>query len=372
MSSTEQKTWQCPPCSFETDTIARWKQHVASKKHLTTIKTSDVKMYVCNYCTDIFKTYKSLWNHKSVCKDKNNLKFECSTCKKSYVSKSSLNRHTQKCVKQDTTIVQQQDAQTNSVLTSTVKILSEVIATQQKNAEFMKEVAVAATKLATYTVKKSMNALNYVIANTDKDSERVLKPLEKDRIKELFYEDAIIKKNMREFPEEKEFHLSEHLIYHFRHKSLEEYLCKLIVNELKTENPKDQVIYTSDVYRLIYIIKLTINNKNQWVYDKKGINISKSIIQPILDYIKEDILKYVRKMPTYICDMNTIEQSNKEQNISDGLELIKAFKSPHIRTKMVKLLAPEFCLTELKTHDENTNVLKSLTSTSNIEDDPNT
>jgi len=58
----------------------------------------------------------------------------------------------------------------------------------------------------------------------------------------------------------------------------------------------DQTFWSSDVSRLIYIIRSTIKNKNVWIYDKKGVKIKELIIDPLLDEVIDILTNYVAKI----------------------------------------------------------------------------
>ena len=86
----------------------------------------------------------------------------------------------------------------------------------------------------------------------------------------------------------------ENIAYDQQKKILHKTLGDGIVNVYKTTDPKDQSIWNTDSSRLNYLIKHAINKKNsRWVIDKRGLQVTEKIIEPVLGYLKNKMCEYV-------------------------------------------------------------------------------
>jgi hypothetical protein len=88
---------------------------------------------------------------------------------------------------------------------------------------------------------------------------------------------------------------------------LHSFIGNIIVGCYKTEDPKDQSIWNSDVSRLTFIIRDTVKDINiginkkgvkhtkyidKWIPDKKGVKVNKRVITPILKFLRNTLDSY--------------------------------------------------------------------------------
>lgn len=113
------------------------------------------------------------------------------------------------------------------------------------------------------------------------------------------YTDAPILKPITDFSaieydeKNEEFNLMDALIVEHDNGNLHRYLGDFIVKTYKKEDPTQQSIWNSDSVRLTYVIRQLINKKPDWKTDKKGVNIKKNIIDPLLSYINNIVVDYL-------------------------------------------------------------------------------
>ena len=106
------------------------------------------------------------------------------------------------------------------------------------------------------------------------------------------YPDAqtITKYNNFEFLKEKShYKIADSILHKYKHKTLVEYLSNLLIDHYKKENPNDQAVWNTDVARLSYVVKDSINKQNisKWIVDKKGHVLSSYTVQPIIDKLRD-------------------------------------------------------------------------------------
>ena len=101
-------------------------------------------------------------------------------------------------------------------------------------------------------------------------------------------------------------------------------------------------MWSSDVSRLTYIIRqFCKKNGKSWQYDKKGNQIKKEIIDPILEYIRENCVEFNIES----CGLtkgNILKQMLATTNI------IQMIDSGNLANDIVKFIAPEFTVKQLE------------------------
>jgi hypothetical protein len=122
-----------------------------------------------------------------------------------------------------------------------------------------------------------------------------------------------------------------------------------VVKTYKKDNSAEQTFWASDVSRLIYIVRSSIDQKDEWVYDKKGVIIKESIIDPLLDEVYNIIVKYKRYMEDKYLHSLKKEESDyymsKVSIINVANKLINDFRNRQaVKNHIIRILAPKFFL----------------------------
>ena len=79
-------------------------------------------------------------------------------------------------------------------------------------------------------------------------------------------------------------------------------ISNIIIDVIKKDDKHMQAVYNTDINRLSYFIKKTIDH---WIIDKAGINFNKLVIEPILNTILSLINEYYNYLMNYnekLCD----------------------------------------------------------------------
>ena len=86
--------------------------------------------------------------------------------------------------------------------------------------------------------------------------------------------------------------IEDNLIFHYKERSLDDYIGKIILTYIKKENPINQSIwFVIDASDLTCVIAENANNLIQWVIDEDSEKFKKIIVAPILKYMKNLIKK---------------------------------------------------------------------------------
>jgi hypothetical protein len=348
----------CNICEYDTDIKCNFDRHKKSDKHLKNRKKSnqiliiienDNKTYICEICKKTFKHISSLSRHKTR---------EC--VKMKIIEKDSE-------LKKKEVMIKEKDKQIDDIK-DTDKFLKDVVKNQNK-------IIYGTSRL----FHKNLSIINFLMAYVP--TAPPLEYFKRERIEQIIYNGDVIKQNMEKYPEEKENHFPEHVIYTYNHNTLMDYLCGIIIEEYKKKDPRKQAMWISDIPRTIFTVnkkskkKKDPNNLNdssdnnnsddssddsecenndsiiaEWIYDKKGLYVKEIVIDPLMDYVLEKLKLYVENTRKWILDYdedidNLRKKQLKQDRLSIALEIISELKSKSIHNKLVKAIAPMFYMT---------------------------
>lgn len=177
-------------------------------------------------------------------------------------------------------------------------------------------------------IEKSLNTFNYLLLNYN--SAPHINKLE---------DYSIISQNNQQ--------LIKSLIFYYNKKQLPKYIGDFIIKNYKKDRPELQSLWSSDVGRLNYIIKELIeNNKKEfdskWIIDKKGVKMSKYIIEPVLEYIKSINLGCLNRT-----DDNNIDNEKSPHNLKQLItigSINSSINNGELLNEINKYIAPYFFL----------------------------
>ena len=134
------------------------------------------------------------------------------------------------------------------------------------------------------------------------------------------------KKNSKDESEEelskdaKEELYVEKILLLFKQKKIAKYVKDLIVSMYRTKDPSKQSVWNTDASRLNYLIRDIIGQQIEWTSDKKGIKLTKYVIKPITDLMREMIEKYKNNKFKITQDQNEslkiIEKANRLHSLA--------------------------------------------------------
>lgn len=194
----------------------------------------------------------------------------------------------------------------------------------QTENEFHKQLISSAGGL----IEKSMNTFNYLLLNYNSAP----------HINKLNDYTTICQNNEK---------LIKSLIYYFNKKKLSKYIGDFIIKNYKKNQPELQSFWSSDVGRLNYIIKELIENnkkefESKWTIDKKGVKMTKYIIEPILEYVKNININYINQNKLDE-DQSESEENSKILKQSITLGLINTnINNNELSNEINKYIAPFF------------------------------
>jgi hypothetical protein len=194
-----------------------------------------------------------------------------------------------------------------------------------------------------------MNALTFVSLCYNKTSVMPSIPLDASYVVADVKSDKEIKYWIEQKPDFADEYIAERLLHIYDSKGFANYITKIVEKAYKKDDPAEQTFWASDVSRLIYIVRSTIDQKDEWVYDKKGCMIKESIIDPLLDEVYNIIVKYKRYMEDKYLHSLKKEESDyymsKVSIITVANKLINDFRNRQVvKNQIIRALAPKFFL----------------------------
>lgn len=327
--------YKCEQCNYSTDTKFSYERHLQTKKH-------NNKCHEVNTDSKLNPKYSKNSQKNDYKKEKND-DMSCDYCNKKFANQSNLIRHKKKCRNKQELInklLKEKQDQENQFLKEMVKKLEE----DKKQLNSIIEHYQKTINNAGLIIKTSVSALSYIARN---------------------YQNAPVLEKLNDYTyitykdDEDKADLIEMLYTHYETKSLHKYLGDIIVKAYKKDDPNDQSVWTSDPSRLTYIIREIVNQKAEWLVDKKGIKTTKYIIKPLMDYLDRylsenynEIIQYIEKNVQY---MSTSELEKLSKNQNNYIHIIQQIRNNLLQPEILKYIAPYFHVTKLDQITNNDN-----------------
>lgn len=310
---------ECIICNYKTSDKGNYSRHKKSKKHLlNSNKSNKIKINESNL-NPIESNLNPNDNLKNNVKN-NTSRYKCEICQVVYSTSSNLAKHRKRCNNNDN----------NHDENRIIKLLQDKLEfienhwkkqfeTLEKENEFHKQLVISAGNM----IQTSMSTLNQLILN---------------------YNNAPILEPLKDYSilEEKDKFLN-NIIYYYKENKLSEYLGNFLVKQYKTKDPKKRSNWNSDSARLTYINRELINNKPNWVIDKKGVKMTEIIIEPYLNYIKTMCQDKIMKLN---CDVQDMDENNLKNHSLDKMTslnlVIKNINNKTLSKEINRYLAPHF------------------------------
>lgn len=335
------KKFTCVICNYSTDVKFAFEKHLNSNKHI--IKSQELKK-TKNDSQNIPKLF---MKRSSDIPEINANVYECPFCNNTYSSSSNLTRHKKLCSKKEelqnehNIELKEKDQEIQRLKelyekdTTHLKELHKKDEVMHKKLEDEVKYLKSMINNAGAVIKTSVSALSYIAENYD--GAPVLK-----KLKDYSY---IKEQEVDEDDTDDEFDLIGMLIYHDTKETLNEYLGNIIVEAYKKKDPKKQSIWNSDTVRLNYIIRDLINKKPDWTVDKKGVKTTKYIIDPLLEYIRDQVTNYVLdNTADKFIHLTEYKLNQHAEKLNNCGQIIASIDNKSLSKSILKYIAPHFYL----------------------------
>ncbi len=276
--------YNCDLCQFHTDRKTDYTRHIKSKKHIEKVeeeaKNTDV---IPKTHPDVEKTYK------------------CTYCENTFSNSSSLARHKKACSDYSQIAKEGKDKDTE------IKRLQKQVETYEQ-------------MLKSFTTPQTINYFNYICSNYPNP------PF------------AISQKSHVKLLEAKTMTLIEVITMYHNNKKMVNFIGDYIIKMYKKVEPKEQSFWSTDITRLTYIIsELCKNNETMWMYDKKGVKIKKIVIEPVLQYVKNELVDFCK-------EHGAATDEPEFSQLRAALEIIPNINDGSLADDISRYIAPEFAI----------------------------
>ena len=372
------KNYICEPCNYISNNKTNYEIHLHTKTHIDNITPDD--KFCCNECLKIFNHKSNLYRHQKTCKQQKENNENYNDNQNEIINDINNDPKIEVLLLKQKVKFLEEKALIESKLTSKlIRAEMESKLIKEKN-EMEKKLLIGQSKEKTKIIEKSnkkllkskdeqidfiqknnkesvrhaysegkMNALTFLTLSYNKTPKMPSLPKESDYVVTEVKSDKEINYWIKERPEFADEYIAERLLYIYENKEFANYICNIIFKAYRKDDPAEQTFWASDVSRLIYIVRSRINQKDEWVYDKKGGMIKESIIDPLLDEVHDIIAKYYKYMGDRYLHSVIKEESDyymkKLPVLKVAEKLIKDFKSRQIvKNNIIRVLAPMFFL----------------------------
>ena len=305
----------CKICNYSARDNFNYNKHLLTKKHIekvnqiandsiTAHKPPQKKLlkndYICQYCNKIYASATNLARHDKACFKKNKLIIDY---------EQQLNEQI-KITQQKEELLKQKD-----------ELISQV---KSENAHLKVLINSSGT-----IIKTSVSSLAYVVKN---------------------YKDAPALESIKDYSalryEQTNTEFVENLIHEHNHDKLYTFIGDFIIKTYKKNDPSQQSIWNSDTSRLTYIIRqIIIKNEMDWKVDKKGIQTSKFVIKPLVEYIDTEIRDYIQNFKVNHDD-SPKETERKMTKMMLANEILQNIEDKVLENDILKYITPYFHLSK--------------------------
>ena len=329
--------YNCDICNYETHDFGNFSRHKTSKRHT-------------RKCEEITSTENINKQNKKQSDDKVNI--NCAYCNKKFTTKTSMYRHQ----KHYCQLREKNDNKVKEIKNKTANQIEE-LKNKLDQVTKEKEQILSLANNSAQSNKKSISAMSYALKYfSNAPSIGLLEDDDFDKMSKLLMFDADGKLKT-------ERSIEDVILHHHKQNTLHGILGDLIVKIYKKSNPTKQSAWSSDVARLTFIIKDIIGNnkKSKWIVDKKGIHFTETIINPLLERIKDLLTDYNNECAILV---NKMSKKNKldneeESQIRSALTSMQeinltllTIKLRKIHNEILKYVAPYFNLDVKNVEDE--------------------
>ena len=363
--------YNCEICKYKTMYESNLIRHKQTKKHKKKCDTyNKFNTYDCKNCKKSFKRKYNRDRHIKICKieneqidnengeksDNNTITIEkiqkgstktllntlkhrenmtiidlhnkiekliCVYCRTSFTRSWTLNRHLKVC-EMKKSIENDKNNEKDLIiynLRKELKMSRKEIANANNSKKFYETLIIESG----FMVKQSFSALTNI--STDYKNAPHLRTLEVGMINDI---------------EKDKFKLGLEIAYHYKNKTLGEFLGKIIVGIYKKNDPSMQSLWSTDISRFTYLIKELFEDKTSgWIMDKKGIKTIKKIIFPLLEHIKKIVISSQEMIRDKLCKGLSPTETDYYLDIGKQQSLvIKDIKEGLLENDILKYISP--------------------------------
>jgi len=130
------------------------------------------------------------------------------------------------------------------------------------------------------------------------------------------------------------------LVNRYKDNTFTMFVGKCIVAACKKEDPDEQSIWATDANRLTMFIKKMMDDDSKWISDKKGVQTTKYLINPILQKIKEMLINYNKYLYSQVGKLSQHEVDYYNDIMIHCRELVHFIEHEKLADEILRYMAP--------------------------------
>ena len=339
--------YNCDECKYESYDFGNYSRHLKSIKHGK--NTNNNQKNIEDQNKDHVK------DHSGDHSQKNNI--ECKYCGKMFTVKTHMYRHMKYYCKnkKDTRNIKLQlelervkselemERREKQIRNEMEQKMNEELAKKDREAIELKKInekLTDANLTNTKVAERHASTMSYVLENYKNAPPVAL--LKGDQLNNLIV-----------YGPDDSLPIGEVLISYHKKGKLHMFLGDLIINRYVKDDPREQSIWSSDISRLNFLLRMSMDDidSDQWITDKSGINLKKIIIIPIVKKVVKIMNNYLNNHYQYSEKYNNktkidsiIEKQIHENIKSDikALEIKNNAKFKNLENAILRHISPHF------------------------------
>lgn len=277
----------------------------------------------------------------------------CKYCNRPFTRIDSLNRHYNYCKSKKET-----DIELKKVLSEKDDLIKKIKREKDKQISDLKHLVLYFENLLSHTTEtldKTVTAISFANIHYTMNDNPLKSPTNNDLL--LLHDNKkyptkkdkkYFKKSTEQRKKDRDRKIFETSTYEYSGgtKQLAEYITNLIVEIYKKGNPEDQSVWNSDSARLNFIIREVIKNtdKTKWHIDKKGVKVTRIIIDPILKNFKGVLENELQQSCDNMKKLKGFNMRMEGLRIERSSKIIKEIDDGELGKAILKKMAGHFYL----------------------------
>jgi len=317
------KEYTCITCEYSTSDRGNYHRHTKSKRHLK--KVSEINNDKQNTVLKYPKISTNIHKYPKI--DKQKSEYVCKFCNLICARANSLNKHLKTC---SVSMVEKYKREFDNKLKEAEKEYRLKYEYQEDQIDLLKSDLIYYKNLIKDSgvgngtkVKITTNVQSLIVSNHE-------------NAPALEYSEA----NILQFDSTDAHENSLFLINRYKDNTFTRFVGKCIVAACKKEDPDEQSVWATDANRLTMFIKKMMDNDSKWISDKKGIQTTKYLINPILKKIKEMLIRYNRHIYSRINKMPQHEVDYYNDIMIHCRELVHFIEHEKLADEILRYMAP--------------------------------
>ena len=325
-------TYNCAPCAYSTKDMSNYKRHQKTKKHIMKLESLIPKNGVKKVVENKVIQSGTIAPQNTPKHPKTDKKSTfCAFCRLQFTRSSSLMRHISKCpskIESDKTKeLENRLKEKDLKLKEKERILAEKdkqLKEQKVEKEYYKKLIDNYSKMG----PRTFNSITYVMNKYENAPH--IKKIEPEKI------ECFQNINMKTV---------ENIVSDYRNNRLVTFIINTITSIHKKDNPENQSIWSTDSSRYNYLIKELLENEGSyWIVDKKGTKSKDYLIEPILKFIRKEIIKYNELASEALMDESLPKSRFSIITYTQqyGIEIIKDIDDGELSAEIIRKMAKHF------------------------------